>query len=213
MPRFDGPTLCEQDAWLAERRGWTRPASPARRIAIDYDGGRAWFAVRTNPRCEAKAEVSLGEHGFDTFAPRGLKSIIHRRTKKRIEREFMLLTGYVFIAMPADTTRRHWGVVRDCQGVKAPIGIGGEPVAFPAEEIERLRETEAKGMLRLRSALRGPRHDFRVGETLRIGDGPFSGFNGEVVDVSSRKAIRMLIEVFGRATEIEFPIDGPLERI
>lgn len=205
------PSIADQEAFLSGRKDWRAEASP--RPVIRYgDDDPVWFAVRTNPRCEDRACASLGENGFEVFAPKGLKVIIHKRSKKRIEREFHLLVGYVFVAMPSDPKGRHWGLARECHGVKAPIGFDGQPVQFPTQQIELLRETEARGMLRVRSFLRGPGHDFKVGERLRIGDGPFSGFYADVIDVASRQSIRLLMEIMGRATEIDFPIDGKLER-
>ncbi|WAP67216.1 transcription termination/antitermination NusG family protein [Jiella pelagia] len=208
----DLPTRAEQDAWLSGRGGWAAAASPMERLAVDYDGGHEWFAVRSNPRCEDRAMTSLGERGFRTYAPRGRKVVIHRRTKKRIEREFKLLPGYVFVAMPRDRARQHFGLVRECDGVKDLVRIDGAPAAFPAAEIEKLQRTEELGLLALSSLVRKRGHDFRVGETVRIAGGPLAGFAAEVVDVSSRKSIRLLMEILGRATEIEYPVDGPIER-
>lgn len=211
VPKTDLPSLAEQDAFLRGESGWSSAAE--RPLTVDYgDDPFAWFAVRTNPRCEDRAQDALAEKGFETFAPKGVKEIIHNRSKKRIEREFALLTGYIFLAMPLARSRRHWGLVRKCQGVKAPVGIGGEPIELPLQAIESLREAEAEGRLRLRSWMQGPRHDFKEGERLRIGQGPFTGFYADVIDASSRKTLKLVMEVMGRAVEIDFPVDGGLER-
>ncbi|ORE89757.1 transcription termination/antitermination NusG family protein [Aurantimonas sp. 22II-16-19i] len=180
-----------------------------------YGAGAEWFAVRTNPRCEDRAIVTLGARGFEAYLPKGRKLIVHHRTKKTIERTFPLLVGYVFLMMPSDPARRHWGLVRECHGVKGVLGVDGTPKALPFDEVEALQLAETENRLRFESARRqraSGRHGFKEGDDARIATGPFSGFVGQVVDADSRKAIRLLISVFGGMNEVSVPVDA-LDRV
>ncbi|WP_185982992.1 transcription termination/antitermination protein NusG [Aureimonas mangrovi] len=190
-------------------RQWSAPVRRA--LVVDYEAGVEWYAVRTNPQCEGRALATLGEKGFDAWLPMGRKVIVHHRSKKEIERTFPLLVGYIFLAMPADPTMRHWGVVRECQGVKAVLGVEGAPQALPFAEVDALRLAEVEERLRFASVRRRQAmgvEAFKAGEDVRIVVGPFSGFIGQVVDAASRRAIRLLISVFGGMNEVCVPVDA-----
>jgi transcription antitermination factor NusG len=180
----------------------------AKPVEVDYGAGHAWFVVRTNPRCEARAMATLGEAGFETFFPTGKKLVIRHRTKKAVECDFPLLVGYLFLAMPSSPRLRHWGVVRECHGVRGVLGHAGTPVAVSANEVDALRTAEAEGRLRFHAARSRPPHGFDKDQQARITLGPFTGFVGQVADASSLKAIRLLISLFGRLTEVSVPVDG-----
>ncbi len=152
--------------------------------------------------------ATLAAKGFDTFLPKGRKTLIHHRSKRVIEREFPLMVGYLFLAMPVDATQQHWGVARTCDGVHGILGMGDRYVPVPEREVMVLMDAEADGRLRFEAAKRNKgQHSFVDGMEARIALGPFTGFVGQVVDASCRKAIRLLISIFGGLSEVVVPVD------
>ena len=66
-------------------------------------------------------------------------------------------------------------------------------------EVDRLTSQISEGTLKPK-----PRVQFDSGDTVRVIDGPFSGFNGSVEEVNAEKGrLRVLVSIFGRATPVE----------
>lgn len=86
-----------------------------------------WYAVQTNPLCEAKAAKGLNEHGFTVFLPVETKWK-RSRAKQRERVNTPLFTGYLFVGLcPGQSLYR----VRQIDGVRGlVIGSNGHPVEF-----------------------------------------------------------------------------------
>lgn len=164
-----------------------------------------WYIVRTNPQCENRAVRSLTEAGFDAYTPILRKPIIHHRTKKRIVREFPLMRGYIFLGMGGP--QRHWGFVRKCDGVKSILGIDGRPLAIDTADVEAFRSRELAGEWDGEKKRKTRTHGFFKDQEVFIKNGPFTGFVAHVVDPRGLKAIRAVLSIFGRATEMTIPCD------
>lgn len=172
-----------------------------------------WYVARTNPNCEERAHASLTEAGFQPYMPKLRRLIVHHRSKKEIEREFPLMTGYLFLGMPVNPALQHWGVVRTCDGVKGVLGVNGTPEPVPTKEVNAIWDAEFARKYDLALpvivARRGVKdHGFKPGQPVEITSGPFSGFAGMVKDGRSKVAIRILTKIFGGMTEVEIPVDG-----
>jgi transcription antitermination factor NusG len=177
-----------------------------------------WFVVRTNPRCERRAKASLADAGFETYAPTGRRGIIHHRTKKLIVKEYPILVGYIFLVMPADRRLQHFGFVRACDGVHSVLGlqaqVGGAPryLPIPASVVDKLHDEEFRGSFddtRQVAAKRKTRaHGFAEDDAVRVTAGPFSDFTATVCDARGQEQIKVLVEIFGRLTEVSVPVDA-----
>lgn len=117
-----------------------------------------------------------------------------RRTSKR-----KFFPGYILVEM--EMNAKTWHLVRSTPRVAGFVG-GRQPEEIPAvsrEEVERLTSQISEGALKPK-----PKVQFEEGDTVRVVDGPFSGFNGTVEEVSPEKGrLRVLVSIFGRATPVE----------
>jgi len=117
-----------------------------------------------------------------------------RRTSKR-----KFFPGYIIVEM--EMTPKTWHLVRTTPRVSGFVG-GRQPDEIPPisrEEVERLTSQITEGALKPK-----PKVQFETGDTVRVVDGPFSGFNGTVEEVSPDKGrLRVLVSIFGRATPVE----------
>jgi transcriptional antiterminator NusG len=86
-----------------------------------------------------------------------------------------------------------WHIIRNTTGVTGFVGPGSRPVPLTDEEVERMgvevRTIEIK---------------FAVGDSVRIIDGPLSGFIGIVEEISEDlKTVKVSASLFGRETKVE----------
>lgn len=117
-----------------------------------------------------------------------------RRTSKR-----KFFPGYILVEM--EMNPKTWHLVRTIPRVSGFVG-GRQPEDIPPvskEEVERLTSQMTEGALKPK-----PKVQFENGDTVRVVDGPFAGFNGTVEEVSPEKGrLRVLVSIFGRATPVE----------
>ncbi len=92
-----------------------------------------------------------------------------------------------------------WHVVKNTPKVTGFVGTGTQPVPLTADEVERIVK-----QVTVAAAKPKPRREFQVGEAVRIVDGPFSNFTGQVEEVNQdRSTLKVMVTIFGRATPVE----------
>jgi transcriptional antiterminator NusG len=111
-----------------------------------------------------------------------------RKTSKR-----KTFPSYVMIEMDKDNETT--SLVQNVPGVTK---------VFP----DALKESEVNRLLGGLDAVRGPKPTvvmkFKVGDQVRITDGPFSGFTGSVDEVNNERGkVKVMVSIFGRATPVE----------
>ena len=165
---------------------------------------KKWYVVHTQTGSEEKAKAGL-ESKLQTTALKDFVSEIVvpteqvseiRGGKKRItERKFF--PGYILIRM--DMNKESWYLVKTTPGVTGFIGPGRKPAAISDDEVQsilrRTVDTETKPT---------PKIIFEIGESIRIGQGPFANFNGQVMELyPERGKLKVSVSIFGRATLVE----------
>ena len=77
---------------------------------------------------------------------------------------------------------------------------GGEPVPMRQSEINRILgkvDELQEGLVELDNP-------FIVGETVKVTDGPFNGFNGTIEEINvEKKKLKVMVKIFGRKTPLE----------
>jgi transcription termination/antitermination protein NusG len=103
--------------------------------------------------------------------------------------------GYVLVRMDID--EETWYQLRNTPGVTGFISINNKPVPLGEDEANAI----LKGM-----AAEAPKVavSFALGDTVRIIDGPFADFRGQIDDINHEKGkIKVLVSFFGRETPVE----------
>ena len=118
----------------------------------------------------------------------GQKSITERR----------MFPGYVLIEM--DLTDETWHLVKNTNRVTGFLGgAGNRPTPISSKEVEKIMSQMEEGVEKPK-----PKVLFEVGELVRVKEGPFTDFNGNVEDVNYDKSkVRVSVAIFGRATPVE----------
>ena len=92
-----------------------------------------------------------------------------------------------------------WHVVRNTPKVTGFVGTGNQPVPLSEAEVDRIVK-----QISVAAEKPKPKLEFNIGETVRIVDGPFSNFTGQVEEVNEdRSTLKVMVTIFGRATPVE----------
>tara|TARA_R110001599_G_C12275552_1_gene662245 strand:- start:15469 stop:16095 length:627 start_codon:yes stop_codon:yes gene_type:complete len=127
----------------------------------------------------------------------GQKSVSERR----------FFPGYVLVEM--EMTDETWHLVKNTSKVTGFIGgKSNKPTPIPPHEVDKIMQQMQDGVEKPR-----PKVLYEVGELVRIKDGPFTDFNGNVEEVNYEKSkVRVSVTIFGRATPVELDF-GQVEKV
>jgi len=117
-----------------------------------------------------------------------------RKGKKRVRTKTMF-PGYMLVQMCLDKETRH--LILNTPGVTNFVGTKNEPLALQPEEADRIlgRAEAAKDRAKV---------PFRLGDPIKVIDGPFTDFTGFVEEVSQEKSkLKVMVSIFGRSTPVE----------
>jgi transcriptional antiterminator NusG len=214
MARKQRKALVEDQELVEEEAA--EPAIPPEEAAIQE--GRSWYVIHTYSGYENKVKTNL-EHRIQSMDAQDLVFQVVVPTEDEIEiRDGQRRTvarkifpGYVLVQMihlkqeddrgvtPEERTQssRAWFVVRNTPGVTGFVGSGTRPVPLEPEEVKRILR-----QMRVREPR--VRVGFSVGQSVRIVDGPFQDFVGQVDDMNLEKGkVKVLVSFFGRETPVE----------
>ena len=119
--------------------------------------------------------------------------ITDTQQQKTVERK--VFPGYVLVKMVM--TDESWHIVRNVRGVTGFVGSGNKAVPLSEEEIIAL------GVERHEVKI-----DFEVGDTVKVTDGPLSGFPGVIDEIEIDKGfVRVIVTMFGRETPVDLEFD------
>lgn len=167
-------------------------------MGLPQESTPLWYVVHTYSGYENKVATNIEK----IVENRGLQDLILAvnvpvekviettdKGEKEIERK--LFPSYVLVKMVMNDET--WHIIRNTTGVTGFVGPGSRPVPLTDEEVERMgvevRTIEIK---------------FAVGDSVRIIDGPLSGFIGVVEEISADlKTVKVSASLFGRETKVE----------
>jgi transcription termination/antitermination protein NusG len=158
-----------------------------------------WYVVHTYSGHENKAKLSLLDRvrqaGMDArfgdvLIPTDTVVELVKGQKRSTTRKFF--PGYMFVQMEMDQETFH--LVKNTPKITGFLG-GTNPQPVKESEIKTLADGSPKSKAR---------QSFDEGETVRVIEGPFANFSGEVIEVKSDKEkVRVNLSIFGRATPVE----------
>jgi transcriptional antiterminator NusG len=106
-----------------------------------------------------------------------------------------IFPGYVLVNMVL--SEESWYVVRNTPGVTGFVGMGNSPTPLRSEEVNQI-------IKRMEAEAPRVKVTFKVGERVRIIDGPFNDFRGTVSEIDlERSKVRVMVSFFGRETPVE----------
>ncbi|KXW56066.1 transcription termination/antitermination protein NusG [Ferrovum sp. PN-J185] len=120
------------------------------------------------------------------------------------ERKFF--PGYILVQM--DMTDETWHLVKSTPKVTGFVGgRANKPSPITDKEVDVIMHQVQEGVEKPR-----PKILFEVGESVRVKDGPFTDFHGNVEEVNyDKNKLRVSVLIFGRATPVELEF-GQVEK-
>lgn len=166
------------------------------------DDSSAWFVVHCYSGYENKVRHNLEQRIetmgmkdmiFDVVVPTQEEIEVRDGKRRTVERH--IFPGYVLVNMTL--TEESWYVVRNTPGVTGFVGMGNNPTPLRPEEVAQI-------VKRMEADAPTVKVTFKVGERVRIIDGPFNDFRGVVSEIDmERTKVRVMVSFFGRETPVE----------
>ncbi|HHP7240186.1 MAG TPA: transcription termination/antitermination protein NusG [Cyclobacteriaceae bacterium] len=170
-----------------------------------------WYVIRAISGQERKIksylETEISRQKLEEYIPQVLipsEKVYEMRNGKKRVRERNFFPGYVLVSADLNHGETQH-LINNIPGVIGFLGSGeGKSSRIPVP----LRQTEVNRILgrvdeidEYEEKLDTP---FIVGETVKVMDGPFSGFTGSVEEVfEDRKKLNVTVKIFGRNTPVE----------
>ncbi len=163
-----------------------------------------WYSLRVISGKEKKAketilyesaEAGMEEHIGEILVPS--ENVVEMRDGKKRVRNKVFFPGYVLINLHLTKEVRY--LIENVPGVMSFVGPKGEPVTLRDDEMKRiLGEVQGKEGREVMA------HKFRVGDPIKVVDGPFLDFTGFVEEVNEDKQkLKVTVSIFGRPTPVE----------
>ena len=172
------------------------------------DSVKKWYVVRAIGGQEAKVktyiENEISRLGLSDYVEQVLvptEKVVQVRNGKKSTRDRVYFPGYVMVEANLSGEVPH--VIKSVTGVIGFLGEtkGGDPVPMRKSEINRMLGKVDELTIQ-------PDHNmpipYVVGETVKVIDGPFNGFDGviEMIHEEKRK-LEVMVKIFGRKTPLE----------
>ncbi len=163
-----------------------------------------WYALRVISGKEKKIRETLlleversgyQEEILEVLVPS--ENIIEMRDGKKKVRNRVFFPGYLLVKMNMSKEARF--LVENVNGVMSFVGPKGDPQPLKPDEINRIL-----GVVEGREGQEVLAFPFKVGDAVKVTDGPFMDFTGFVQEVNDEKQkLKVSVSIFGRPTPIE----------
>lgn len=174
---------------------------------------KRWYIVHTYSNFEKKvaeeikkqaAQKHLEEIFEQVLVP--TEEVVEIRRGRRIKSERRFFPGYVLVKV--DLTDEAFHLIKNTPKVTGFLGSGQKPVPISDIEASRILNQVAEGVEKPKTSIR-----FEIGEQVRVADGPFASFNGQVEEVDEeRSRLKVAVSIFGRPTPVELEY-GQVEKM
>jgi transcriptional antiterminator NusG len=197
---------------IARQRAKERTARQNRFLATaagNEHSHRAWFVVTTANNHEKAVYNRLLDAGIQAWLPVEIEQIARHGSRPAITKERVCWPGYIFVFVVP--VAESWAGMAAIKGVTSILTDGEKPISMKDKAVKKLKELVLAGEI-FRKEKREV-GEYRIGERVRVLDGPFALFQGVVEfckpDVET---VRVDVAIFGRETPVWLALDQ-IERV
>lgn len=168
---------------------------------------KKWYVVRAvsgqENKVKAYIESEVTRLGLEDYVEEVLvptEKVIQIRNGKKVNKEKVYFPGYIMVKANIAGEVTH--VIKSVTNVIGFLGEvkGGDPVPLRQSEVNRmLGKVDELAVQTDNIAI-----PFTTGQTIKVIDGPFNGFNGTVEKINEEKRkLEVMVKIFGRKTPLE----------
>lgn len=171
------------------------------------DNTKKWYVVRAISGKEKKVKLYLEDEisrlGLSEFVSQILiptEKVYQIRNGKKVSKERSFFPGYVLVEANLVGEIPH--LIRNTTNVIGFLGAekGGEPLPLRPNEVNRILG-KVDELAESEEELNIP---YIVGESVKVIDGPFNGFNGTIEEINEeKKKLKVMVKIFGRKQPLE----------
>ncbi len=186
---------------MLEQEARPKPDSPFNRP------GR-WYVVHTQSGYEKKVKqnleartssMNMEERIHEVVIP--MEDVVEFKGGKKVVVQKKMFPGYLLVRCELDDDS--WYVIRNTPGVTGFVGQGAKPSPLPRKDVESFLSVSTEGPEEV-AARAKPRLEYEMGETVRVKEGPFADFSGEIIEINEDQLkLKVLVNIFGRETPVE----------
>lgn len=178
------------------------------KVQSAYDRPGKWFVVHTQSGYEKKVKqnlearissMNMEDSIHEVVIP--MEDVVEFKNGKKQVVQKKVFPGYLLVR--CEMQDESWYVIRNTPGVTGFIGQGAKPSPLPRRDVENFLQVKEEGDDA--TPKRGkPRLEYEQGETVRVKEGPFADFSGEIVEINEDQLkLKVLVNIFGRETPVE----------
>jgi transcriptional antiterminator NusG len=166
-----------------------------------------WYAIYTHSGFEKRVKRDIEHRASIEGLRDGLgevvipeEKIVEIKDGKRKESSRNFMPGYVFVQMdPVDDLFK---IIREINGVSNFVGSEDKPSVLSEAEVKNVL-----GLIEDKKEKPKPEIKFRVGDQVKVIEGPFSNFIGNVEEIDTEKArLKVMVSIFGRSTPVDLNV-------
>jgi transcription termination/antitermination protein NusG len=198
-----------QDATeVVELGGWGDDDAEIVPVESPYDRPGRWYVVHTYSGYENKVRSNMGnvvasrgieDRVFEVVIP--MEDVVEFKGGKKITVQKKVFPGYLLVRCDLDDDT--WGAIRNTPGVTGFVGPGTKPTPLSRREVENILQVKVEGVEATTKRSR-PRLEYEVDETVRVKEGPFADFSGQIAEINEDQLkLKVLVNIFGRETPVE----------
>jgi transcription termination/antitermination protein NusG len=165
---------------------------------------KKWYVVRTYSGHENKVKAYLENEAAQAGLAEKISSVIVPSEKvfevkdgKKKSKTRTFFPGYILVEAVLDKATQH--LILNTPSVISFVGPKNAPAPLQPSEVRRLI-----GKIEERKDVEVLEVPFRVGDAVKVIEGPFNNFSGFVQEVSEEKMkLKVMVSIFGRKTPVE----------
>jgi transcriptional antiterminator NusG len=177
-------------------------------VPSPYDRPGRWYVVHTYSGYENKVSSNLRnvvasrgmeDRVYEIVVP--MEDVVEVKNGKRVTVQKKVFPGYLLVRTDLDDDT--WGAIRNTPGVTGFVGPGTKPTPLSRREVESILQVKPEGE-KAPSKQRRPRLEYEINETVRVREGPFADFSGQIAEINEDQLkLKVLVNIFGRETPVE----------